>query len=592
MAAAARPSLAATITDAALTVNKPAVAAVEGQSFSGTVATFSDPGGGAGSTASIAWGDGTTTSGTVSGTNVLGSHSYAEEGSYSVSVQLFDDGGSTATATGTATVADAAPAVTAGSPLNTVEGQSFSGTVATFSDPGGDAATYTASIAWGDGSTTSGTVSGGSVLGQHSYDEGTFTIVVTVFDDGGGTGSAAVSADRRSDAPLTATGLSLAATEGQSFSGTVATFSDPGGDAASYTASIAWGDGSTTSGTVSGTNILGSHSYAEEGNYPFTVTLFDDGGSSVTVTGTATVADAAVAVSGLTVTVLEGQTFSGAVASVSDPGTDAATYTASIAWGDGSTTSGTVSGSSLLGQHNYADEGTYTVSVQVFDEGGSTATAVSSVSVVPASLSLAALAPVEGQAVSGVVATFSDAGGDGDTFTALIVWGDGSSDAATFSGSSLLGSHTYADEGTYTLTVQLTNNSGVTVSTAAALAVADAALTLTATSPLNAVEQQSFSGTVATFSDPGNDAASYTASLDWGDGSTTSGTVSGSSILGNHSYADEGSFTVTVRLFDDGGSSRHAGPDGRSGRRAAVGHGATAEHGGGTDLLRRGRFLR
>ena len=62
----------------------------------------------------INWGDGTTTtftSNAVSGSNgaftVNGSHQYAEEGSYSVSVAINDIGGSTTTDTGSTTVADA-----------------------------------------------------------------------------------------------------------------------------------------------------------------------------------------------------------------------------------------------------------------------------------------------------------------------------------------------------------------------------------------------------------------------------------------------------------------------------------------------------
>src|SRR5689334_25290151 len=63
-------------------------------------------------TATINWGDlGPTSLGTVSysgGTyTVAGSHTYAEEASYSISIAVADDGGQTATITGTATVADA-----------------------------------------------------------------------------------------------------------------------------------------------------------------------------------------------------------------------------------------------------------------------------------------------------------------------------------------------------------------------------------------------------------------------------------------------------------------------------------------------------
>src|SRR5206468_9788128 len=59
---------------------------------------------------------------------------------------------------------------------------------------------------------------------------------------------------------------------------------------------------------------------------------------------------------------------------------------------------------------------------------------------------------------------------------------------------------------------------------------------------------------VATFSDPGSSdpASDFTASIDWGDGTTTAGTISGSSgdftVTGSHTYADELStmYLVTV----------------------------------------------
>src|SRR5207302_2057497 len=65
------------------------------------------------------------------------------------------------------------------------------------------------------------------------------------------------------------------------------------------------------------------------------------------------------------------------------------------------------------------------------------------------------------------------------------------------------------------------------------------------------------SGTVASFSDPGGYEApgEYTASIDWGDGNTTAGTIDASggvatgTVSGSHTYAnEEGSFTITVTL--------------------------------------------
>ena len=65
----------------------------------------------------------------------------------------------------------------AGTPLSAVEGAEFSGQVATFSDADTSTAAtaFTASISWGDGSTSPGQVNGGSgnftVSGSHTYAE-------------------------------------------------------------------------------------------------------------------------------------------------------------------------------------------------------------------------------------------------------------------------------------------------------------------------------------------------------------------------------------------------------------------------------------
>ena len=104
------------------------------------------------------------------------------------------------------------------------------------------------------------------------------------------------------DAQITGKSETVTATEGTSFNGKVATFSDPdmGALEGEYSASIDWGDGHTSTGTVSGSNgwfsVSGSHTYNDEvvGSDTITVTITDTDNSanSATVTDTATVNDA------------------------------------------------------------------------------------------------------------------------------------------------------------------------------------------------------------------------------------------------------------------------------------------------------------
>jgi hypothetical protein len=98
-------------------------------------------------------------------------------------------------------------------------------------------------------------------------------------------------------APLSATGVNFTATAGAPFSGTVATFinADPFGSAASYTATITWGDGAASAGTITGTGstlaVIGSHTYADPVNEVVKVTISHKLGytASATVSDVATV---------------------------------------------------------------------------------------------------------------------------------------------------------------------------------------------------------------------------------------------------------------------------------------------------------------
>jgi hypothetical protein len=69
------------------------------------------------------------------------------------------------------------------------------------------------------------------------------------------------------------------------FNGVVATFSDldPMGNARDYTATINWGDGHTTNGSIAadghgGFTVSGSNTYAQAGLFPINVDIFDFGG--------------------------------------------------------------------------------------------------------------------------------------------------------------------------------------------------------------------------------------------------------------------------------------------------------------------------
>jgi len=381
--------------------------AAEQSLFSGAVATFTDDNPAAAPSdfvAVIDWGDGSSTSiGTITenaGTfSVSGQHTYDDEGTFSATVTITEQepGTGFASVTDTATIAEAD--VLSGTPLTFAAppGVSFTATVANFSDTltSAVAGDLTATIDWGDATTSAGTVSGGSgsfqVSGTHTYaSTGTYPVMVTLSDDAPGTATATVTSTAMVAAGLSVVASGFTAPEGTAFNGQVATFSDADTSktAADFTATIAWGDGTTSPGTVTGSSgsftVSGQHTYADEGSFTFTVTVTEigAGGATASSSATATVTEAdQLAGSPVTFTTVSGSPFSGVVATFTDANTanTPGDFTATIDWGDGTTTAGIVSGGAgsftVSGSHTYASAGSYPVTVTLTDDAPGTATA-------------------------------------------------------------------------------------------------------------------------------------------------------------------------------------------------------------------------
>ena len=546
----------------------------EGQSASFS-ATFNDPDTADTHTASIDWGDGTTSSGTVSETSgtgtVTASHAYADEGNYTAHLVVDDnDGDASATAQVAATIGDATPVVTNISPLAGVEGQTASFT-GTFSDSG-MLDSHTATIDWGDGTTTAGTVSEagglGTVAATHAYaEEGNYTVKLTVADDDHVAGTLTATATVSDATPSVLTASALTGSEGQNLAFT-GTFSDTG-LLDTHTASIDWGDGTTSAGTVSEANgqgtVTASHTYADEGNYTPKLIVTDDEGVSGSRTATATVGDVTPTV--LTISGLSGS--EGQAINLSGTFSDtglADTHTAQIVWGDGATTTGTVSEAggqgTVTASHVYADEGNYPVQLIVSDDEGVSGTLAAQAAIgdsAPTVLSASNLSGGEGQSLS-FSGTFSDPG-TLDTHTAQIVWGDGTTSTGTVSEANgqgtVTGSHTYADEGNYAIQLIVADDDGVSASRAATATIGDVLPAILTAGNLTGGEGQNlaFSGT---FSD-GGVLDTHTAQIDWGDGTTSTGTITEAngqgSVAADHVYADEGSYVITLVVADDDGVS-------------------------------------
>jgi hypothetical protein len=494
------------------------------------------------------------------------------------------------------------------------------------SNPLATADDYAVQVAWGDGTTSAGTIVpyrtaaqlGGTgveftVEASHTYTTtGNFSVLTTVNDFAGSSTTSTSSVVVSSSSLQQITAAPINAVEGLPFTGNVASFTDPnpGNTAASFTATIDWGNGDVTAGTVVGTgpsytvtavDPVSHHGYAypEEGIYNVTVSVAGPAGANFTAFTTANVADAPLTASGLTLGVapliFQSPAFSGPVATFTDadPNGTLTDYTATINWGDGVTSPGTITLSPTIpgqfvvsGTHSFAQSASpYQVLVTIKDEGGSTATAFTSIIISDTPLTPGTplnINAIEGQSVTAAVATFTDANPAAvpSQYAVTIGWGDGTTSGGVIAKQAdgtfiVSGTHTYLEEspaGTPFVTSVTVANIGGSNPTSTTIpgtaTVADAPIASIG-SPINGTEGLGLNPatlTIATFTDadPYGTVADYTAMINWGDGTAPSlGTITqtgispnGStfSVTASHVYAEEGSYQTQVTITDVGGS--------------------------------------
>jgi hypothetical protein len=286
----------------------------------------------------IDWGDTTIpTDGTVSCNAAAtqfevktSGHTYKDSGMFTVTLSVTDTAGNATNDTDKGqtahlTIHDATIEATSSTTLRgggqtaTVEGATvgasafFFDSNASFADAGKVDPGLTATINWGDGSTSPassivwpdcGECGNVQVGGSHVYDANIpatkpYSVTISLHDDGGGGAtSAAADTPAFSDAALTAdANKTLTATATKSSTAVVGSFKDAaGGQAkpADFTASIKWGDATSSLGTVTQTasgafSVSGTHTYTAAGSKSITATVTDEEGSTVTLHATATV---------------------------------------------------------------------------------------------------------------------------------------------------------------------------------------------------------------------------------------------------------------------------------------------------------------
>ena len=484
--------------------------------------------------------------------------------------------------------------------------------VATFTDPGGVEAVsnYSAMIDWGDDTPSStGTISYDSgtqtfsVSGIHTYAKestnnnhgagnigGVFQITTSVAHESAPISSGVTATILVNDPPVSATAVNFTAVEGASFTQVVATFTDPGGpeDLSDYSATIDWGDGTPLDTGVigAGFTVTGTHTYAEESGpehlstnrYQVKVTISHESSTDTVVTAKAKVIDPSVLATAVNFNAVEGASFTVVVATFTDPGgpEELSDYSATIDWGDGTPLDTGVIGAgfTVTGTHTYAEESApehlstnrYQVKVTISHES-STDTVVTAKAKVsdPSVLATAVnFNAVEGALFTQIVATFTDPGGPEELsdYSATIDWGDGTplDTGVIGAGFTVRGTHTYAEEsaadhpgsGPYQIVVTVSHDSAPDTVVMAEATVCDPSVLAAAVDFIATRGVPLTSQTVATFTDPGGPEAlgDYSVMIDWGDGTSSLGVISGPDLNGVFTVA--GDHTYEVDPFPSG----------------------------------------
>ncbi len=227
----------------------------------------------------------------------------------------------------------------------------------------------------------------------------------------------------------------------------------------------------------------------------------------------------------------EGATYS---ASGSFTDTDSTSWTGTVDYGDGGGTQTlTLSGTNFTLNHTYTTAGTFTVTVSVTDNQGATGTGTATVTVnAPPQVNSFSGGTINEGGTYTSNGSFTDS--DSTSWTATVDYGDGGgANALTLNSDKTFSlSHVYKDNGTYTVTVSVTNNQGATGTGTATVTTNNVVPTVgTITAPSSPVIVNTSITASANFTDPGV-LDTHTASWNWGDGNTTTGTVTESNGSG------------------------------------------------------------
>jgi PKD repeat protein len=310
-------------------------------------------------------------------------------------------------------------------------------------------------------------------------------------------------------------------------------FTDGSSDADGTVTSWSWsfGDGITS------TDQNAEHTYGVGGDYQVTLTVTDDEDATSSATETVTVpppanqtpvADFSFHRSGLSVT-------------FHDESTDSDGTLVEWQWDFGDGHSSTAQNP----VHTYAEEGSYSVTLSVWDDEGATDSETGTVTVPPPG-NQPPVADFE-TTVTGFHVQFTDLSTDPDPDGSLISWHWRFGDGATAYDPSP--DHTYSAAGTYQVTLTVVDNYGASDSETRGVTV---------TSPGNQAPTADFSTEITdlsvSFTDLSDDPDGNVDAWSWDFGDGTNSTERDPT----HTYAKAGTYSVILTVTDDDGATGSA----------------------------------
>jgi len=553
--------------------------------------SFSDTGTNDGPwTVTVNWGDSSSNSTFTTATQggLSQAHMYISAGTYTMTVTVTNALGASASAIGSVAVAlSGVPILTGPSGTQNVNaGVGANLNLGSFSDPVVNDGPWTVTVNWGDSSSISTftTATQGGLSQAHTYaNAGTYTMHVTVTNSAGAsasaTGSVAVVALTTGVPVLTMPSGTQTVSVGVSAVINLGSFSDLKDRDNPWTVTVNWGDSTTNSSFTTATQgpLSQAHTYANAGTYTITVTVTNAVGASVSanesvavVVQTGVVTMSAPPANQI---VNPGASASFNLGSFSDTGTNDGPWTVTVNWGDSTANSVfTVTTQGGLSQtHTYANAGTFTMTVTVTNAVSASASANGAVTVGTPTGQVTVTQPVNQTVNQGFtwvnLGSFTDAGTGDQPWTVTINWGDSTANSTfTTWTQGALGqqSHTYANAGSYTIGVTVTDFVGASSSASGSVTVVTPTATPTdvpvLSAPLaNQIVNQGVSASVnlGMLSDPGANDGPWHITVNWGD--STANSMVTITTLGNfslaHAYANAGTFDFTVTVTNAVGGS-------------------------------------